>query len=60
MMQGAQRLKNTHVGDVRIDPFFRRAPMDDRHKDTWAGALLSLMFHATLLGGLLVLKLTLH
>ncbi len=34
--------------------------MDDRHKDTWVGVLLSLMFHATLLGGLLVLKLTLH
>ena len=34
--------------------------MDNRHKDTWAGVLLGLIFLATLLGGLLVLKLTLH
>jgi len=34
--------------------------MDDRHRDTWAGVLLGLIFHATRLGGLLILKLTLH
>jgi len=34
--------------------------MNDRQKDAWAGALLGLMFLVTLLGGLLVLKLTLH
>ncbi len=34
--------------------------MTDGQKDAWAGVLLSLMFLAMLLGGLLVLKLTLH
>ena len=34
--------------------------MNDRQKDTWAGVLLGLMFLVTLVGGLLVLKLTLH
>jgi hypothetical protein len=34
--------------------------MDDHRKDTWAGVLLALLFVATLLGGLLVLRLTGH
>jgi hypothetical protein len=34
--------------------------MNERQKEAWAGVLLSLMCIVTLLGGLLVLKLTLH
>ena len=34
--------------------------MTERQKEAWAGVLLFLMCIVTLLGGLLVLKLTLH
>jgi hypothetical protein len=35
-------------------------PMNEQQKDAWAGILLGLMFLVTLLGGLLVLRLTGH
>ena len=55
-----------HASLVCLVCFWHTSPreeephMNDRQKDTWAGVLLGLMFLATLVGGLLVLKLTLH
>ena len=34
--------------------------MNDRQKDAWSGVLLTALMVGLLLGGLLVLKLTLH
>ena len=55
-----------HASLVCMACFWHTSPreeeshMNDRQKDPWAGVLLGLMFLATLVGGLLVLKLTLH